>query len=1201
MSEFNVEEILEAIHDDEGNNALDDINSLIDMYDEDLDRDERQEIYKDFLEDMVTNGHLDDEHLHQIYELIPEGAIYEYPVTNEDGSITQAVAYYNTPDLDPYTTERAATALIADALQKSQTFERQFVDGAGSDYSFYTEFVVISPGFVITTYIEKTDAVGFFAKQFPDDEHLKYNFNIDDESLFCVFSALFKQDPDLYYLCEELPPSKEEERDFYLRVVTKCGINATEVFAITTTNVIRVYKKFGEAYKLNLNITYYYLKSTPNINDERTFNRKTIAVRGNPNSEDIKRLTVAKLADHMFNINMGETKRKDALLYLQKIGNIYDTLKDRKLRSKLSEVTKLSRDHAKEFRTYQREQLLNPDELLHDIVIDDCVEDPKFEHDELGTDKAKIKYIPFVFDYETILNNNREHCVYSYVIKKIESNVTESFFNSFPLEQEASNKLTNPLIKLFTFVIRNTKEDERAILFAHNGSRFDNLISLKLASETHGMSSFREVTAGPNNDIMLSLDITYNYKEKRTDRQCKKKVISFRDSYKLLDCKAADIPENYGIKDFKLPYCYQLYNNMFEDVYKEKNKSQMKNIINNYFKSKDNNRFVTSKNTPDEKTLKSYERIYNGEILNDDLSAELKDDIQKYRALLKKKNVYYLPEQYCLMYNKYDVLVVEQGLLKMQEYIRSLNSIESIMELIDSSTYAQNENNRDTVNKLKDRVKSNNMCIPITKDLDIFQYRSLASMVFDIAKKGGIFDNIYQLTGNLKKFVQLSVVGGKVMKNPDEKKSDYRSKFYEFFMSKVGQVRDNATDKEILEKALLDSIIDNDAVSLYPSAISLCKMPAGKPDVYSFKKEKDQIDMAKAINKLIRVCSNKDNQERHFYCVDITTRKDLEYPILSEKDENGIRRFKNGSFHKLVVGDVALADAIKYQDAEVTKIYSFVRFKSSCDRFANFIKTLFTLRLVFKTIKLPCQNAIKLIMNSSYGRTILKQSHYKKVYKRVSNEQERKDFVRFLSKNYFYLKPEMIKLGMFVKLQKRELFDNPKGYPHVGSYILEMSKQLMNKMFNSIYNNNMIVYYTDTDSIHVKAESLNKLGDMIGEDMTQFHSDFGEKGYRGVYCPELGKSNPGIFAIRSLFVMKKCYYDKLFCINNETNKYTIIEHKRTKGITSEFMSEEKYKKLLDGEMLTCDMCEYRDLVLRKTKQGALVSMSSFKRTITKTD
>lgn len=261
------------------------------------------------------------------------------------------------------------------------------------------------------------------------------------------------------------------------------------------------------------------------------------------------------------------------------------------------------------------------------------------------------------------------------------------------------------------------------------------------------------------------------------------------------------------------------------------------------------------------------------------------------------------------------------------------------------------------------------------------------------------------------------------------------------------------------------------------------------------------------------------------------------------------------------------------------------------------------------------------MMNSAYGRTILKQTPYKKVYKPLRSDEDKAAFKRFLNENYYCLKPEMIKIGHFVKMCKRELADNPSGYPHIGSYILEMSKRLMNKMFYKIYNaqansfsvtqkmdahqlnsisenKKLSVYYTDTDSIHVQAKSLQYVGDMIGEDMTKFHSDFSEVGYRGV---QAGTHRPGMFAIRSIFVMKKCYYDKLFCINNKTNKYSLVEHKRVKGITAQFMNEDRYERLLKGESMECDLCEYKSMVLRKTKQGNLVNLSSFKRVISKVD
>lgn len=1209
MNDFDVDDVLGAITDPSGeSDVLTDLENLYAAFNRKLEYEDKLE----WLADLVQNGLLSDKNLIDIYDLIPDGTVYEFSASNQTegqdiGTVTNR--YVKTPEADPLTKERAAFAMISDILDIPLIYDpNEFLQEGGpegtpgSDYQYYQAYDSIEPGFTTLNSVSITPPVGFFPKMFPDDEHIKFNFNSDDENLFCVFSALFKQSDKLYVHCNLLKPTnKKEERDFYMNIISRCNLNADEVFAITSENVQNIYKTFCKSFSLNMNITYYYMKKgeavvgdPPELKQLNLLPRKTLKYSYGKQKELLK-LTIVKLENHMFNINMGSTKRKEAIMYLQKVALMYDTLPNRRVRQTIKEINQLSREHAKDFSDSQKEKLKNPELLLKDIDIESCYIDPNHPEEDLGTIANNVTYVPFVFDFETVLNKNNEHCIYSYVIKKVNSPAIASEFYYEPFNKMTER--TNPIIKLFNFVIANTEDNERAILFAHNGARFDNLIVLKLASETYGMDGFREVNAGPNNDIMLSLDITYKYKKKRNDVGFLKKVISFRDSYKLLDCSAANIPANYGTTSFKLPYCYNLYNEMFKIAYDDELDARAKKYrMKTFFQHESQNKFTKKSNSldgverQDAHMAEAYSKIYNNTYDFGSEFSGLKKEFEIYMQKVKKAKVYYLPEEYCIIYNKYDVYVVEQGLLKMQEYIRSLHSVESICSLIDRGSTVCGQ---DRSTQLKNKVIEGNLCIPITRDINIFNYRSLASLVFDIAKKAGVFDNIFMLSGNLKKFIQLSVVGGRVMKNPQEELNDYKSKFYDYFMQQVGKDSTPQQDEEILNKALLDSIIDNDAVSLYPSAISLCKMPAGKPFIYNIEDKDQQLVLDNLHNFL--------KKGRSFFCLDIETQKDLEFPILSEKDENGIRRFRNGKFHKLVLGDIALSDAIKYQNAKVTKVYTMVRFEKTCDRFAQFIKTLFTLRLIFKAIKLPCQNTIKLMMNSSYGRTILKQCNYKKEYKRVITDEDKIKFSRFLSKNYYHIKPELNKVGNFIKIQKRSLTDNPSGYPHVGSHILEMSKFLMNKMFCRIYEKGLAVYYTDTDSIHVKAESLNSLSDMLGEDMTQFHSDFGEVGYRGVYCKDLGQTNPGIFAIRSIFVMKKCYYDKLFCINNKTNKYEIIEHKRVKGITSEFMDERKYEMLLNGESLECDLCEYKDLVLRKTKAGMLVTLNSFKRAITKTD
>jgi len=171
-----------------------------------------------------------------------------------------------------------------------------------------------------------------------------------------------------------------------------------------------------------------------------------------------------------------------------------------------------------------------------------------------------------------------------------------------------------------------------------------------------------------------------------------------------------------------------------------------------------------------------------------------------------------------------------------------------------------------------------------------------------MCKNYGVYDNIYKLKGDLKLFIQKSVVGGRVMANYNKIN---KIKNYDEVTSYIGKESNPEDNKKILDLVMDDAILDFDAVSLYPSAISICNMPAGKPILYNHEDK----TIKEALTELIT--SNK----RFFICCDIETTKDLRYPILSEmiiKDNAQSRNFRNGKFEQLVIGDQTLRDVIRY-------------------------------------------------------------------------------------------------------------------------------------------------------------------------------------------------------------------------------------------------------------------------------------------------
>jgi hypothetical protein len=100
-----------------------------------------------------------------------------------------------------------------------------------------------------------------------------------------------------------------------------------------------------------------------------------------------------------------------------------------------------------------------------------------------------------------------------------------------------------------------------------------------------------------------------------------------------------------------------------------------------------------------------------------------------------------------------------------------------------------------------------------------------------------------------------------------------------------------------------------------------------------------------------------------------------------------------------------------------------------------------------------------------------------------------------------------------------------------------MSKRIMNEVFNVANDNELPIYYTDTDSLHCNLEDVPRL----------------ESAYQVKYNKELnGKNLDGavseIYATKSIFLGKKSYIDVLESKDKDGNTITGY-HTRLKGIT----------------------------------------------------
>ena len=327
-----------------------------------------------------------------------------------------------------------------------------------------------------------------------------------------------------------------------------------------------------------------------------------------------------------------------------------------------------------------------------------------------------------------------------------------------------------------------------------------------------------------------------------------------------------------------------------------------------------------------------------------------------------------------------------------------------------------------------------------------------------------------------------------------------------------------------------EKIADYDGVSLYPSAIHrLCKK-------YGLAKGK-----AKLINNLKKEII--DNYSYYIVKINITKiNKKQQLPFVSYK-KDGILQYVNEVPEGGLITTIdkyTLEDWVKYQGIEYNMISGVYWDNGFNKKMGSVIETLFKDRLKHKKAgNQALQQILKLMMNSSYGKTIIKKS---KIEKKIIKN---KDFDNFVH-NYYYLIKTIEKLNDNQYIATLDGIDESFNLAHVGVSILSMSKRIMNEVFDIANSNKLPIYYTDTDSLHCKYDDVvileNKFKEkykrtLTGKQLGQFHIDF-----------DLDGAVSEIYATKSIFLGKKCYID---CLESKNEKGETItgHHYRLKGVT----------------------------------------------------
>jgi len=404
-----------------------------------------------------------------------------------------------------------------------------------------------------------------------------------------------------------------------------------------------------------------------------------------------------------------------------------------------------------------------------------------------------------------------------------------------------------------------------------------------------------------------------------------------------------------------------------------------------------------------------------------------------------------------------------------------------------------------------------------TFKLDIDYILTGASLAHQYFVNEGCYDGVNELGGVPQLFIQGCVVGGRVMCSENK-------------------------------KMMLDYVInDFDAVSLYPSA--MYRMDG----------------FLKGVPKVIENHDYNWIKKQDGYFIDITITSvgiKRKFPLMSYKNEAGVRIFTNDMVGRTIRLDkYTLEDMIQFQGITFDVIRGYYFNDGFNTKVRDVITTIFNKRLDAKKVKNPIEMVYKLIMNSGYGKSIMKPVETESRFFDTYDGDD--EFQVYLSRNYNWI-TSFIKFGDKIKVNTVKTLVDHFNIAQVGVCILSNSKRIMNEVMCLAEDNNVDLYYQDTDSMHLKDEHIPLLSnafkekygrELIGKGLGQFHSDFDLPG-----C-----SN--IVATKSIFLGKKCYIDRLEGIDKDGNTQVGF-HIRMKGIPEKCIhyvveNTPKYKDVMD--------------------------------------
>jgi len=536
------------------------------------------------------------------------------------------------------------------------------------------------------------------------------------------------------------------------------------------------------------------------------------------------------------------------------------------------------------------------------------------------------------------------------------------------------------------------------------------------------------------------------------------------------------------------------------------------------------------------------------------------------------------------------------------------------------------------------------------RSLNLFNYLTTSSLADDYFKLEGCYNGVLNIKGSYREYLQRTVYGGQTMTafnkhfNLFAKKENLnQNNIFSLTKGKVETIKGLDYVKELEEIELLTKEIkitkdeelkekinkltkkfhfkhygrymsDYDAVSCYPSAMNFMDgFPIGNPyplekseieelnslpfcnGEHYFKEINDYISKIKGLSENVHFYLNIKFKGKfthsHFPLFKVPLSELVSNDI--NKQEKNNKQWENQLPKEgMYLDKYHLEAIIKTHNPEDYEIMSGIYFPLGYNKKINdVIGKLKDMRDMYKKQDNPVQEIIKLLMNSAYGKTLLKESTSKITYFYGTENEMIEKVIKSNSNVTVNELNDSFTKGNYIFSKKEIDFDHINR-AHVGSAILGYSKLIMSKpkiiadmiynvllkiknkdisslsnltreelithkyLVNYLQNHNekeiddIILTYTDTDSLMGRYENvliiidLYKIifnEDLDGKDFGQFHIDYDMKNSKG-------DKFDFVFAAAAIWNNKKEYCLILEGLNRNTNEIEYVEKYAYKGI-----------------------------------------------------